>query len=215
MGSRLSSVIAAATAGIALSGNAFGALTATATPLGLDILMGAPLMPVPDDGMPVGSIYGHPPSLTPGSALATPIGPMGFSPSHDRVAAGTPTSSGAFHAMTTTGPIAGSDVHAPVGATAIDFFIFGAMGSSHMFEITAVGTSTMSTIIVAAGPVPTYVGFGATGESIVLLSIVKLPFPSPTVVTWAVEDIRVLPGPGPLAMIAGVGALGLRRRTRR
>lgn len=214
MGLRMPSVCVAIASGLALSGSAFGLLTPAAGPLGLDILMGAPLLPVPADGMPLGSVYGHPPSLTPGSALATPIGPMGFGPSHERVSLGTPASSGAFLALTTSGPIAGSTVHAPVGATAIDFFMLGSMGSSHLFEITAVGTSTSTTVVVPVGAAPAYVGFGATGESIVLISIVKLPFPSPTTTTWIVDELRVLPAPGATGLLAGVGLLAARRRAR-
>ena len=198
----------------AVAGAASGAITATATPLGLDALMGTALLPVVDDGTGLGTVYGHPPSLTPGMSLTTPAGPMGFMPSHDRVGLGSPTSSGIFHALPLGGPggIAGSDVVPPVGATAIDFFMTGEAGSMHLLEITAVGTATSTTIVVPIGAAPTYVGFGAMGETLVDISIVKLPFPSTTMITWNVADIRVLPAPGTAAMLLGFGCVGLRRR---
>jgi len=194
-------------------GTATGAIAAAATPGGLDLLMGTPLLAVTDDGFAPGAIYGHPPSFIPGMALATPIGPMGFGPSHERLTAGTLTSSGSFLALTTTGPIAGSTVFAPDGANAIDFFLTSVAGSAHTFEITAVGTLSTSTIIVAAAPGPTYVGFGAFGESIIAISIVNLPFPSPTTTTWITSDIRVLPAPGTALLVpVAVGAVAVRRR---
>lgn len=209
-------MMAGAAAGLfaAFSGVATAGIISTATPAGLDLLMGTPLLAVPDDGMPIGSVYGHPPSSTPGSPLATPIGLMGFGPSHERITAGTATSSGAFLALTTVGPIAGSTVYAPAGANAIDLFISSAPGSAHSFEITAVGTSTSTTIVLPGVVGPTYVGFGAFGESIVALSIVNLPFPTPTTVTWIVEDIRVLPGTGTGAIVCLAGMVAARRRRR-
>ena len=206
---------------IGLGSQALGAISSVVGPFGpgdLDTLMGTPLLAVTDDGMPVGTAYGNPPTLTPGMALTTPIGPMGFEPTHDRVAAGTPTASGSFHALPIGGPggIAGSDVVPPVGANAIDFYIVAEPGSVHDFEITAIGTVSTKTIIVAGvnefGPV--YVGFGSFGETLLDISIVKLPKFTPTVVTWTVSDIRVLPAPGTAVLAIGVGVAGLRRRRR-
>lgn len=199
---------------IALCGSvASGQIFSAMAPAGLDLLMGAPLIHVPADGMAPGAIYGHPPAMTPGMPLATPIGDMGFGPSHERLTAGGPAASGSFLALTTPGPIAGSTVYAPAGATAIDFFISSA-GPTHSFEITAVGTVTSTTIVLPGVVAPTYVGFGAFGETIELISIVKLPFPSPTTTTWMIDDIRVLPAPG-LAGFIVVGAIGLGARRRR
>lgn len=201
--------------GIALStAAASGQIFATMTPAGLDTLMGTPLLAVPADGMTVGTVYGHPPAMTPGIPLPTPIGDMGFGPSHERLTAGGPMSSGAFLALAGPGPIAGSTVYAPAGANAIDFFISSA-GPAHSFEVTAVGSLTTTTIILPAVVAPTYVGFGAFGETIDLISIVKLPFPSPTTVTWMVDDIRILPAPGAAAaLMAGALGIGLGRRRR-
>lgn len=195
---------------------ASAAIIAPPGPGALDLLMGTPLFAVPDDGSPIGTIYGHPPSFTPGMPLATPIGFMGFGPSHDRVTTGTPFSSGFFHAIPgPAGPIAGSTVYAPGGCTAIDFFLGLSAGSPppYSFEITAIGTLTTTTIVVGVGAAPVYVGFGAFGESIVAISIVKLPFPSPTFLTWEVGDIRVLPSPGALGTM-GLGLLLASRRRR-
>ncbi|MBX3389708.1 MAG: hypothetical protein KF691_09675 [Phycisphaeraceae bacterium] len=191
------------------------AIISAVGPGALDLLMGTPLLAVPDDGFPIGTIYGHPPSATPGMPLATPIGPMGFGPSHERITAGTPFSSGYFHAIPgPAGPIAGSTVYAPVGASAIDFFMTPAPGATHLFEITAIGTATTTTIVVPVGiGPPVYVGFGAFGESIIAISIVKLPFPSPTALTWNVGDIRVLPAPSAGAVV-GMGLLLAGRRRR-
>lgn len=206
-------------AGVACWGGATVASAAIVSPLGpgaLDLLMGTPLLAVPDDGSPVGTLYGHPPSFTPGMPLATPIGFMGFGPTHDRVTAGTPFSSGFFHAIPgPAGPIAGSTVYAPGGCTAIDFFLGLAPGSPppYTFEITAIGTVTSKTISVIVGGAPVYVGFGAFGESIVAISIVKTPFPSPTIFTWEVGDIRVLPSPGAAGLI-GLGCVIIGRRRR-
>jgi len=192
---------------------ASGAIVTAPAPFGLDVLMGTPLLAVPGDGMPVGTVYGHPPSSTPGIPLLTPFGPMGFMPSHERVSPGGPGFSGGFLALPIPGPIAGSDVVPPGGATAIDFFMFPAAGSSHMFEITAIGSVSSLVIVVPVGPgAPTYVGFGALGETLIDISIVKLPFPSPTMTTWGVSDIRVLPAPGSLALLLGACGLGLRRK---
>lgn len=197
---------------------ATGAIIAPAGPGLLDALMGTPLFAVPGDGSPIGTIYGHPPSATPGMPLATPIGFMGFGPSHDRVSAGTPMSSGFFHAIPgPAGPIAGSTVYAPAGCSAIDFFLGLSPGSPppYVFEITAIGTATTTTIMVAVAGAPVYVGFGAFGESILAISIVKLPFPSPTFSTWVVGDIRVLPSPGAWGtMVLGMVISARRRRTR-
>lgn len=205
--------VAIAAALSAASGGAHAAIIAAPGPVGLDILMGTPLLPVPADGMPIGTIYGHPPAFTPGIPLPTPIGVMGFGPSHERLSPGGPFSSGAFHALAAPGPIAGSTVYAPAGATAIDLYISAVPGTAHSFEITAVGTATSATIILPGVVGPTYVGFGAFGETITLLSIVKLPFPSPTVTTWVVEEIRVLPSPGALpALLIGAGFAARRRR---
>lgn len=195
---------------------AFGGIIAAGTPAELDGLMGTPLLAVPGDGMPVGTVYGHPPSMTPGMALATPIGPMGFMPSHERVGPGGVTS-GAFHALPIGGPggIAGSDVVPPAGATAIDFFLLAEPGSVHSFEITAVGSLSSETIVIpgVTSMTPVYVGFGAFGETIVDVSIVKLPFPSTTMTTWVVKDIRVVPTPGSAALGAcGVLLVARRRR---
>jgi hypothetical protein len=202
----------------ALASQANAAISSIIGPFGpadLDTLMGTPLLPVTDDGNPVGTAYGNPPTLTPGISLATPIGPMGFEPTHDRVAAGTPTSSGAFHALPVPGPIAGSDVVPPVGANAIDFYIVAEPGSVQDFEITAIGTLTTTTISIFGvnefGPV--YVGFGAFGETLIDISIVKLPKFTPTTLTWNVSDIRVLPVPG--TGILALGALGCTLRRRR
>lgn len=195
------------------AGHCAGQIIATATPPGLDALMGTPLFAVPADGMAPGTLYGHAPSAIPGIALPTPIGPMGFGPQHERLTPGTPTSSGSFLATTLMGPLAGSTVFTPAGTTAIDFFI-ESVGPPHTFEITAVGSATSATIILPAVTTATYVGFGAFGETIDLISIVKLPFPSPTTVTWVSSDIRVLPAPGPAAALLA-GALGLVARRRR
>jgi len=201
-------------AGLALSTSiASGQILATMTPGGLDALMGSPLLPVPADGMVPGAIYGHPPAMTPGLPLATPIGDMGFGPSHERLTPGGPAASGSFLALAGPGPIAGSTVYAPAGATAIDFFISSA-GPTHSFEITAVGSLTTTTILVPGVVGPMYVGFGAFGETIDLISIVKLPFPSPTTTTWMVDDIRVLPAPGPAAAFA-LGVIGFAARRKR
>lgn len=206
---------------LALTASTFGAITgfsgsAGDFPADLDTFMGTPLLAVTDDGNPVGTAYGNPPTLTPGITLATPVGPMGFEPTHDRVAAGTPTSSGAFHAMPTPGPIAGSDVVPPAGATAIDFYIVSEPGSVHGFEITAVGTSTTTTITIFGvnefGPV--YVGFGALGETLIDISIVNLPKFTPTTITWIVSDIRVLPAPGAATLLLGAASAPLIRRRR-
>lgn len=208
--------LAIAGAVVALTSGAHAAIIATASPGGLDALMGTPLFAVTDDGMPVGSLYGHPPTLTPGASLATPIGPMGFMPTHERLTAGTPFSSGSFLALPIGGPggIAGSDVVPPLGATAIDFFITAAPGSVHSFEITAVGTLTTATIIVpgVTSATPMYVGFGAFGETLLDISIVKLPFPSTTMTTWIISDIRVLPAPGGAALFTILLAASARRR---
>ena len=193
---------------------ASAAIISSLTPGELDTLMGTPLFVVPGDGMPVGTMYGHPPSFTPGIPLATPIGDMGFGPSHERLTLGTPGSSGSFLALTAlTGPIAGSTLHAPAGTSAIDFFIGPApAGPLHSFEITAIGTSSSLAIVVPASPTPVYVGFGAFGESIEAVSIVKLPFPSPTSMTWVVGDLRVLPSPGTMVILSAGGLFALRRR---
>lgn len=191
--------------------NVSAVVIAEVGPAALDALMGEPLLPVPDDGTGIGAVYGHSPSLTPGIDLPTPLGIMGFGPSHDRVALGTPLSSGAFHALPGPGPIAGSTVYAPVGATAIDFFL-APDGIPYSFEITAVGTVSTETVVLPAIVGPTYVGFGAFGETIDLISIVKLPFPSPVTTTWIVDDIRVLPEPGMLALLLAGAAMFVRRR---
>lgn len=187
------------------------------TPAALDAAMGSPLLIVPGDGMPLGTVYGHPPSLTPGLPLPTPIGPMGFMPGHERISPGSPTSSGAFHALPIGGPggIAGSDVVPPAGATAIDFYLASVPGTTHSFEITVVGTLSTHVIFlpgVTPGP-PVYVGIGAFGETLVDISIVKSPFPSTTTMTWVVSDLRVLPTPGSLLLLGG-GVLALRSRRR-
>lgn len=202
-----------ALAGAAASTDA--AISSAVGPGALDLLMGTPLLAVPDDGSPIGAIYGYPPSATPGMFLSTPIGPMGFGPSHERITPGTPFSSGYFHAIPgPAGPIAGSTVYAPAGASAIDFFMTPAPGATHVFEITAIGTATTTTIVVPVGiGLPVYVGFGAFGESIIAVSIVKLPFPSPTALTWNVGDIRVLPTPG-AGVVAGIGLVLVARRRR-
>jgi len=195
---------------------AHGVIFSAVAPPALDVAMGAPLFAVPGDGTPLGTIYGHPPSLTPGMPLATPIGAMGFMPSHDRVAAGTPFMSGAFHALPIGAPggIAGSDVVPPVGATAIDFFLTAEPGVVHSFSITAVGTVSSHTIVVpgVTSAAPVYVGFGTFGETLVDISIVKLPFPTTTTVTWVVSDIRVLPSPGVLVLAIGAAGAAMRRR---
>ena len=181
-------------------------ITVTTAPPALDVAIGAPLFPVPDDGMPVGTVYGS----GGGIPLPTPIGLMDFLPDHDKIAPGV------YHALPLPGPIAGSDVVPPAGATAIDFLIEAEPGApSIMFEITAVGTSTASApaIVTAAPGAPAYVGFGATGETLLTVSIVRLPFPSPGVLTWSVGDIRVLPEPTSLALLA-MGGLMLQRRRR-
>lgn len=197
---------------VALAHTARADIFSTATPIGLDVLMGTPLLAVPGDGMPIGTEYGHPPTFISGIPLPTPIGPMGFGPSHTRITPGSPTSSGAFKALASTGPIAGSTVFAPVGATAIDFFL-AHDGIPYSFEITAVGTSSTATIVVPASPMPVYVGFGAFGEHIEFISIIKLPFPSPTTTTWVIDDIRVLvPAPGSMTALGGLVCLGWRRR---
>lgn len=199
----------------AIAGVANAAIVSAPTPAALDAFMGMPLLAVPADGAPVGAIYGHPPSLTPGMPLPTPIGPMGFGPSHERLTPGSPFDSGAFLAIPPTpSGIAGSTVYAPTGATAIDLFLSAVPGAIHTFEITAVGTATTATILVPAVAAPTYVGFGAFGETITLLSIVKLPFPTPTTTTWVTSDIRVLPTPPSLA-VAGILLAGAIRRRRR
>lgn len=208
-------VIAMAGLGLAAA-QAQGAIFSSVAPAALDFAMGTPLLVVPGDGSPLGAIYGHPPSLTPGMPLATPIGSMGFMPSHDRVAPGTPFMSGAFHALPIGAPggIAGSDVVPPVGATAIDFFLEAESGSTHSFSITAVGTLSSHTIVVpgVTPGAPVYVGFGAVGETLVDISIVKLPFPTTTMLTWVVSDIRVLPSPGVATLLLGAGLMGIRRK---
>lgn len=211
MGPRLTCVLAAAVAAPASA-----AIISAPTPLALDIAMGTPLLVVPGDGTPFGTVYGHPPTFTPGLPLMTPIGHMGFMPSHERIAPGGPGFSGIFHALPIGAPggIAGSDVVPPLGATAIDFFLTAVPGSIHSFEITAIGSTSSLMIVVplVAGAPPVYVGFGAFGETILDISIVKVPFPSTTLTTWNVEGIRVLPAPGTLMLALAAGALARRRR---
>ena len=203
---------------IGLATPAFGAIMDASSFGDLTVLMGSPLIPVPDDGSALGTGYGHPPSLTPGLPLPTPIGAMGFMPTHERISAGSPASSGTFHALPIGGPggIAGSDVIPPVGATAIGFYLEAEIGSVHSFEITAVGTATSHTIVIpgVSSTLPVFVGFGALGgETLVDISIVKLPFPTTTMVTWNVFGIEVLPSPG--TPVLALGALGLALRRRR
>jgi hypothetical protein len=137
-------------------------------------------------------------------------------PSHERLTAGTPFSSGSFLALPIGAPggIAGSDVVPPLGATAIDFFITAELGSVHSFEITAVGTLTSATIVLplVTDAMPVYVGFGAFGETLTDISIVKLPFPTTTTVTWVISDIRVIPAPGTAALMLVACLFGVRRR---
>ncbi len=191
------------------------AITSTVSSAGLDAFMGTSLLPVVDDGSPIGTEYGHPPAFTPGSALATPIGTMGFGPTHERTMTGSPVSSGSFTAVTTyTGPIAGSTLYAPAGANALDFYLVSEPGSIHSFEITAVGTSSSTTILLpgVTSLTATYVGFGSLDEDIIAISIVNLPFPSPTSTTWTVFDLRVLPTPGAASMLLIAGLSASRRR---
>jgi hypothetical protein len=129
---------------------------------------------------------------------------MGFLPGHDKVAPGV------YHAIPAPGPIAGSDVVPPSGATAIDFFIEALPGASPTFEITAIGTSTVSAPVIVAAPpgAPAYIGFGAFGESLLSISIVRLPFPSPSAITWDISSIRVLPEPASVVWL-GFAAIGV------
>jgi hypothetical protein len=175
----------------------------TTAPPAIDIAVGTPLLPVPDDGMPLGTVYGSPGGIP----LGTPIGLMDFLPTHDKTAAGT------YHAIPAPGPIAGSDVVPPAGATAIDFFIESDSFATPSFEITAVGTLGSSPPILVFAPPgsPAYIGFAGFGETLVTVSIVRLPFPTPSTTTWKVSSIRVLPEPGSLLLLAA-GALMIRRR---
>ena len=193
--------------------SASAAIFGAASPGGLDVAMGTPLLAVPADGSPVGTVYGHPPAAITGIPLPTPIGDMGFGPSTERLTLGTPTSSGLFLALSSvSSPIAGSTVFAPAGATAMDFFLDAVPGVVHTFEITAIGSATTSTFIASTTLVPIYVGFGAIGETLLEISIVKLPFPSPTTATWTYHEIRVLPTPGALALLGCAGLVAIRRK---
>jgi hypothetical protein len=205
--SRLPLTVLALWIGVGAGATAPAAIVSTtAGPPALDGIMGTPLFVVPDDGLPLGTVYGSPGGIP----LPTPIGPMGFLPGHDKVAPGV------YHALPAAGPIAGSDVVPPAGASAIDFFIEALPGASPSFEITAVGTSTVSAPVIVAAPpgAPAYIGFGAFGESLLTVSIVRLPFPSPSSITWDISSLRVLPEPAGLIVLftASLACAALRPR---
>lgn len=176
------------------------AITHFTTPAALEGFVGGPMLPVPDDGMPLGSLYGM------GAApLATPIGLMSFMPVHDKVAPGT------YHAIAAL-PLAGSDIVTPAGTTAIDFMFTPLVPGS--FTFTGIGSSSATPPMLYPGlapGVPVYVGFAAVGESIDFIAIATAPFSTPPM-TWTVSGIRVLPAPASLAMLMLGGALGARRR---
>lgn len=191
----------AALAAIFGAGTAHAAVSFFATPAGLEGFVGGPLLPVPDDGMPVGTIYGMG-----GIPLPTPIGPMSFLPGHDKVAPGT------YHPAF-PGPLAGSDVVAPAGTTAIDFLFTPLVPGS--FSFTGIGSASGTPPMVLAGlapGVPVYVGFGAVGETIDFVAIATVPFSTPPM-TWHISEIRVIPTPGASAI--GAFALPMYGRRRR
>jgi len=180
---------------------ALAALTSFTTPAALEGFVGSPLALVPDDGLPVGTLYGS--GATP---LLTPYGPMSFAPVHTKVAPGI------YHPFTLA-PLAGSDVVAPAGAVAMDFlftplapvsFAFGAIGS--------LTTATPVVTPVLTPGVPYYVGFAATGESITMITIATVPFGTTPAMTWDISAIRVLPAPHASIMLALAATLATRRR---
>ncbi|MCA9287142.1 MAG: hypothetical protein KDA05_01070 [Phycisphaerales bacterium] len=186
--------------------HAGAAVTSYATPAALEAGVGGPLFVVPDDGLPVGTMYGTGGGV--GIPLGTPFGPMSFAPVHDKVAPGV------YHPFVPFA-LAGSDIIAPSGAIALDFMFTTLFHGS--FVITAVGSMTMSDPVELMGlvpGVPVYVGFGAAGETIDLITIETAPFGATPPFTWEVGAIRVLPAPGALAGLAfgGLCLAGRRRR---
>lgn len=180
-------------------------ITSYATPAALEAGVGGPLFVVPDDGLPVGTMYGTGGGV--GIPLETPFGPMSFAPVHDKVAPGV------YHPFVPFA-LAGSDIIAPSGAVAMDFMFTTLFPGS--FVITAVGTMTSSDPVVLMGlapGAPVYVGFGAAGETIDLITIETAPFGTTPPFTWEIGAIRVLPAPGVLVPLA-IGAVCLAGRRR-
>ncbi len=174
-----------------------------ATPAALEAFMGGPLVTVPDDGLPLGTLYG-----AMGIPLSTPFGPMSFAPTHEKVAPG------AYHPFVTF-PLAGSDIVAPVGAVAIDFLFTPLFPTA--FAITGVGSMTSSDPVVTpllTPGVPVYFGFGAVGETIEKVTISTIPFGTTPPFTWEVSAIRVLPIPASCLPFALAGLLAAPRRRR-
>lgn len=202
---KLSALIVVASAA-SIATHAHAVVTSFATPAALEAFVGGPLLAVPDDGLPIGTLYGTGGGF--GLPLATPFGPMSFAPVHDKVAPGV------YHPFVPFA-LAGSDVLPPAGAVAIDF-VFTSL-SPGSFVFTGVGSLTTSAPLFIPGVlpgVPIYIGFGAAGESIDLITIETAPFGHTPPFTWELAELRVLPAPAGLAPLALAALLTLTRRRR-
>lgn len=195
-------VIAAIGSLVGLAAPASADVTSFTSPVALEAFVGGPLTPVPDDGLPVGTVYGD------GFAsLETAYGPMSFDPVHDKVAPGV------YHPFVAF-PLAGSDLVPPAGATAFDLMLTSLTPLGYV--ITGVGSLTASTPIVTGvlmPGVPFYVGFAATDETLELITIETEPFGTTPPMTWHVSELRLLPAPGG-ALALGLGALLISRARR-
>lgn len=184
------------------SGAAIAGITVHFDPADLDAAMGTPLLGIPDDGLPIGTLYGG----MVGTLLDTPFGFMSFGPEHEKTALGT-------YLAVSSLPLAGSDIIMPTGAIAFDFVFTSLFPVA--FVITAVGSESSSapvpTVILTPGT-PLYIGFAATDETIEMIIIETFPMGSTPPETWTISDMRVLPSPSVLALF-GICAL-TRRRSR-
>lgn len=196
------SVIASLASLSGLAAPASAGVTSFTSPVALEAFVGGPLAPVPDDGLPVGTVYGD------GFAsLETVYGPMSFDPVHDKVAPGV------YHPFVTF-PLAGSDVIPPTGATAFDLMLTSLTPVGYV--ITGVGSMSSSTPIVTGvltPGVPFYVGFVATDETLDLITIETEPFGTTPPMTWHLSDLRLLPAPAG-TLVLGFGTLMVSRRRR-